>query len=106
MVAFRAKFIIGAGLIVVSTLTSTFAATVVPGGVIHFRGAIVEDPCDITPRQQHFSLTCTGEGGRTTREISYQAALKGENAFPNVATVSMTYLNPEKSLAVMKIDYR
>lgn len=106
MVAFKAKCIIGAGLIVAGTLTSTFAATVVPGGVIHFRGAIVEDPCEVTPRQQNFTLTCPGEGKRATREISYPAALKGENSFPNVATVSMKYLNPEKSLAVMQIDYR
>ena len=28
------------------------------GGVIHFRGAIVESPCDVNARQQQIELSC------------------------------------------------
>ncbi len=35
------------------------------GGVIHFRGAIVESPCDVNARQQQIELSCMRDG--TTR---------------------------------------
>ena len=46
------------------------------GGVIHFRGAIVESPCDVNARQQQ------------------------------IATVKMHYLNEQKNMAILNIEYK
>lgn len=101
-----AKIITGVGFVVATTLSSASAATIVNGGVIHFRGAVVEDPCQISPKQQQLAISCPHEGKIKTSYISYRDALNGYNAFPDVVTVSMKYINPEKSLAVVQIDYR
>jgi type 1 fimbria pilin len=51
-----AQLVSGLGLIVSAFSLPAFSATVVNGGVIHFRGAIVADPCEVTPQQN--SLRC------------------------------------------------
>jgi type 1 fimbria pilin len=70
------------------------------GGVIHFRGAIVADPCEVTPQQQ-FAMSCPDNNRMQTRMVSYEDALNGMRPF-QPGDVSMKYLNPEKTLAVVK----
>ena len=106
MVAFSVKMMLGVGMMLSSALIPAFSATVVNGGVIHFRGMIVENPCEITPQKQKFALSCPKDGQMQTTQVSYQDAISGRNVNPDTARVSMKYLNPEKSLAVVQIDYR
>ena len=106
MVAFSVKMMLGVGMMLSSALIPAFSATIVNGGVIHFRGMIVEDPCEITPQKQQFALSCPKDGQMQTTQVSYQDAISGRNENPDTARVSMKYLNPEKSLAVVQIDYR
>ena len=54
----------GFSLLVSLFVTPVFAATVVEGGVIHFRGAIVADPCEVTAQTRQFALSCP-ENNRT-----------------------------------------
>ncbi|MGE9527293.1 type 1 fimbrial protein, partial [Escherichia coli] len=59
------------------------------GGVIHFRGAIVESPCDVNARQQQIELSCMRDG--TTRNSLYnqqQVATAPQNV-QQIATVKM-----------------
>jgi type 1 fimbria pilin len=51
-----ARLVTGLGLIVSAFSLPVYSATIVDGGVIHFRGAIVADPCEVTPQQN--SLPC------------------------------------------------
>jgi hypothetical protein len=81
-------------------------SNLVNGGVIHFRGAVVSDPCEISARPQQLSMSCPENNRMQTRVLSYSDALNGQSAYPNLASVSMKYLNPEKSLAIVQIDYR
>ncbi|MGX5098531.1 type 1 fimbrial protein [Enterobacter cloacae] len=83
-----------------------YSATLAEGGVIHFRGAIVADPCDVTPQQQHFAMSCPENNHMQTRRVSYEEALNGTVTDSSLATLSMKYLNPEKTLAVVQIQYR
>ncbi|MDI3362441.1 MULTISPECIES: type 1 fimbrial protein [Lelliottia] len=106
MAASIVKSIIASGIIALSALTPALAATTVNGGVIHFRGAIVEDPCVISPQHNQFALSCPHEGRVQTTQVSYGEALRGRNPYPDVATVSMKYINPEKTLAVVQVNYR
>ncbi|MDK9357153.1 type 1 fimbrial protein [Lelliottia sp. V106_10] len=106
MAASIVKSIIASGIIALSALTPALAATTVNGGVIHFRGAIVEDPCVISPQHNQFALSCPHEGRVQTTQVSYGEALRGRNPYPDVATVSMKYINSEKTLAVVQVNYR
>ncbi|MBM3073926.1 type 1 fimbrial protein [Enterobacter sp. RHBSTW-00994] len=101
-----AQLISGFGLVVSTVLTPAFSATVVDGGVIHFRGAIVANPCEISPQHHKIEISCPENKGMQTRMIKYEDVLNGRGANPDVATVSMRYLDPEKSLAIVQIQYR
>ncbi|MEG5551887.1 type 1 fimbrial protein [Enterobacter wuhouensis] len=106
MTNYTAQLVSGLGLIASAFITPAFSATVVDGGVIHFRGAIVADPCEITPQQQQFSVSCPQNNRMQTRTVSYEEALNGKTTSDNIASLSMKYLNPEKTLAVVQIQYR
>jgi type 1 fimbria pilin len=103
---YTALLISGLGLIASGFITPAFAATVVDGGVIHFRGAIVADPCEISPQQGQLSVSCPDNNRMQTHRVSYEDALNGHNAFSSLTNISMKYLNPEKTLAVVQVDYR
>lgn len=106
MVALIVKSLILSGLIVMAAMTSAYAATIIGGGVIHFRGAIVEDPCVISHEANQFAYSCPHNGRMQTTQVSYRDALSGKNPYPDIATVHMNYINPQKTLAVMQVEYR
>ena len=101
-----ARLVAGLGLVVSALSIPAYSATVVDGGVIHFRGAIVADPCEITPQKQQFAMSCPNNNLMQTRMVSYEEALNGKVSDSNLATLNMRYLNPEKTLAVIEIQYR
>lgn len=76
------------------------------GGVIHFVGAIVEDPCNIATNTQHIAMSCYRAGQVQTSTISYQQASYGKSVNNDMATVSMHYLNPEKTLGIVTVNYK
>ncbi|WP_376708891.1 type 1 fimbrial protein [Enterobacter roggenkampii] len=83
-----------------------YSATIVNGGVIHFRGAIVADPCEVTPQQRQFAMSCPDNNRMQTRMVSYEEALNGKVSDSDLVSLRMKYLNPEKTLAVVEIQYR
>ena len=71
-----------------------------------FRGAVVADPCEVTPRHQQFAISCPENNRMKTHTISYDEALRGHHPHSALAAVSMKYLNEQKTLAVVQVDYR
>ncbi|MES3573343.1 type 1 fimbrial protein [Enterobacter cloacae] len=106
MTKYTAQLVSGFSLLVSLFITPVFAATVVEGGGIHFRGAIVADPCEVTAQQRQFALSCPENNQMQTRMVSYEEALNGHVTDSSLASLSMKYLNPEKTLAVVEIQYR
>lgn len=76
------------------------------GGVIHFSGQIVEPPCEVSRVQQRLAMSCYKEGRTQTRYYSPQEMLKAPQHFTQILAVNLRYLNEQKTLAVMSIDYR
>lgn len=76
------------------------------GGVIHFVGQIVEDPCDIATNSHAVSLRCMRNGQVSTTAISYQQAVAGKTMTNDIASISMRYLNPQRTLATVIVDYK
>ncbi|WP_234082053.1 type 1 fimbrial protein [Enterobacter quasiroggenkampii] len=101
-----ARLVMGLGLIVSVFSLPVYSATIVNGGVIHFRGAIVADPCEVSPLQRQFAMSCPANNRMQTRMVSYEEALNGHVSDSNLASLRMKYLNPEKTLAVVEIQYR
>lgn len=91
------------GLFMISA--SAFSASSSDSAVIHISGEIVEDPCHINPGDRDIQVTCLQDGKLQTRGVSYRAASSASVDAGNV-DISMTYLNPERSLAVLKVEYR
>lgn len=86
--------------------SAALAASDTQGGTIHFVGQIIEAPCDITQARQRFSMTCDREGQRQTRSYSEQGLINVPQHFRQIASVNVRYLDKEKKMAVMNIDYR
>lgn len=104
MIASSIKF--AAGLALAVSFTPAFSATLSQGNVIHFIGQVVEDPCVITPESHNLSVSCPRDNKMHTRRVSYSDALSHTPAFTDRATISMKYINPQKSLAIVQVDYR
>lgn len=101
-----ACIISGLGLIRSSFFSPAYSATIENGGVIHFRGAVVADPCEVTPRHRQFAISCPENNRMKTHTISYDEALRGHHPHSALAAVTMKYLNEKKTLAVVQVDYR
>ena len=56
MTKYLAQLATGLGLMASAFILPAYSATLANGGVIHFRGAIVADPCEVTPQRD--SLPC------------------------------------------------
>jgi len=97
MVSSRIK--LAAALVLAATFTPAYASN-----VIHFIGQIVEGPCVISPTSRTLSVSCPQESKMHTQQVSYSDALYGA-AVTDRATISMKYINPEKSLAIVQVDY-
>lgn len=85
---------------------STLMRVKAADGVIHFTGQIVEEPCFIDGQQQQVTLSCEKNGHRQTRHFSTRHLEAVSRDFQQVASVNMTYLDKQKSLAVMTVEYR
>lgn len=85
---------------------ATASSSQAQGGVIHFVGAIVEDPCNIGIGGQHIALSCYRDGQVHTSTVSYHQATAGERVNNDTATVSMRYLNSQKTLGIVTVEYR
>lgn len=99
MVTSRIK--LAAALVLAVTLTPAYASN-----VLYITGSIVEDPCDISPTSRTISVTCPQNTKMPTQQVSYSDALYGSVDIPDRASITMNYLNPEKSLAIVQVDYR
>lgn len=93
------------------TLAAAFVAAVTltpvcTANVIHFIGRIVEDPCTVTPDGRALTVSCPQNNKMSVQQVSYKDALEGRVNAADLATVSMRYINPEKSLAIVQVVYR
>ncbi len=99
MVSSRIKVAAALGLAV--TIAPAYASN-----VLYITGSIVEDPCNISPTSSTISVTCPQNTKMPTQQVSYSDALYGRATIADLATIRMKYLNPEKSLAIVQVDYR
>lgn len=78
----------------------------VQGGIIHFRGEIVESPCDVSSSQQQVSMSCARNGAMKTNQFTLQQVSTAPLQVQQVASVKMHYLNAQKNMAILSIEYK
>ena len=101
------KRVLSTSLCAFSLLTlPAIAQQITTGGVIHFRGAIVEAPCDVNTRQQQIELSCMRDGTMSNSLYDLQQVTTAPQSVQQIATVKMHYLNEQKSMAILNIEYK
>ncbi|WP_336221367.1 type 1 fimbrial protein [Citrobacter amalonaticus] len=85
---------------------ATLAETNGQGGMIHFSGRIVESPCEVAHVQQRIAMSCDNDGHSQTRYYSAQMLPQASQHFKQIATVNMRYLDKQKKLAILEVNYR
>lgn len=101
------KYIPGVSLCVCAfCIPSAMGQQTAQGGVIHFRGAIVEPLCDVNTHAQNINFTCLRKGEKQVHTVDLRQLSELPRNITSIATVRLHYLNEQKSLAVMDIEYR
>ena len=106
MVSSAAMHLAAVSLTVLVVLNSTFAAARSTGGTLQFEGAVVQPPCQLVVAARQVSAVCPEKNGLQRRSYSLQQAERGELQLPGVAAVRLNWLNPDKSLAILQVEYR
>ena len=75
-------------------------------GVIHLRGQIVEPPCDIQPSVRQVHVSCYRNGQDNVQSIALNALAEGRTINNAVSTVSLQWINRQKNLAILNIEYK
>ncbi|MGE2763836.1 type 1 fimbrial protein [Escherichia coli] len=73
------------------------------GGVIHFYGQIVEPACDVM--QTPVEMTCMQNSPVQSKTYSSKELMSGKVKNAQIASVKVQYLDEQKKLAVMNIEY-
>ena len=102
-----ANRILSIGIGVFSLFTvSVRAQQISAGGIIHFRGEIVEPPCEVSTQQQQIEMSCIRDGKmQSSRFNAQQVSLVPQNV-KQIASANMHYLNEQKTLAILNIEYK
>ncbi|CAI8709489.1 Type 1 fimbrial protein [Kosakonia quasisacchari] len=85
-------------------MSSAYAGTQPAGGVIHFRGAIVEGGCETRTQNQNLLLSCLQNNKMQTQQIPVTDETR-QALSPQVAQVQMRYLDAQQSRAEVTITY-
>ncbi|WP_213132300.1 type 1 fimbrial protein [Citrobacter sp. FP75] len=96
---------IGIGVFSLFTL-SVSAQQISNGGVIHFRGEIVEPPCEVNTHQQQIEMSCIRDGKMHSSRFNTQQVMMAPQSVKQIAAVKMQYLNEQKNLAILNIEYK
>ncbi|MFU0445095.1 hypothetical protein ACMZZG_06340 [Pseudocitrobacter faecalis] len=76
------------------------------GGVIHFRGQIVEGGCAVKPSTDNVNVSCYRDGNHHQSTIPVTSLSHGETQHLRDATLNMKWLNKQKTLAVISVQYQ
>ncbi|MTH46586.1 type 1 fimbrial protein [Intestinirhabdus alba] len=100
------KFALSVGLCT-SALWPIFVCAQQPvqSGVVHFMGQIIEDPCEVKLQYEQIAMSCPRNGRMQSNYFPLHQVAKASQQFQQISSVNMSYLNQDKTLAIMKIDY-
>ncbi|QGN37608.1 type 1 fimbrial protein [Klebsiella oxytoca] len=95
--------VLTAAICTLSGIFNPVMAEQVQAGVIYFYGQVVETPCQLDAVNHQVFMDCPNQ--KTVR-ISTQQLEKGNIHNENIRSAQIRYLNPQKTLAIVEVDYR
>ena len=101
MKTFLHSFTVPLSLLILSSTPSLAASD----GIIHFRGQIVETPCDYQSSSQRINVSCYENGKYKVQTTNVSDLLQGGKLTNAKATASMRWVDPEKKLAILTVGY-
>ncbi len=81
------------------------AGSTAQGGVIHFYGQIVEPACEVGTQSSPVEKKCRQNGSFPGKAYYSKALISGNVKNAQIASVKVQYLDKQKKLAVMNIEY-
>ena len=83
-----------------------FSALAANSGVIHFRGQIVESPCDYQPSPTKMSVNCYQDGKNHVQTVSMKSLLQGQQIVNERSTSRLQWINKNEKTAVLIVEYK
>ena len=92
-----------AALFILPSCISPAIAEQTVAGVVHFYGRVVEAPCQLDAINNQVIMDCPRA---ETIKISAQQLEKGNIRNENIRSAQLRYINPQRTLAILDVDYR
>lgn len=89
----------------ISFAASCTTATVVNGGTITFRGAIVEGGCNTTTTYHVLTIDCPQDVAGRSQRLDFDALTTSSPISSQLASVQVRYLNSQHSMVLVGISY-
>ncbi|MCL8379945.1 type 1 fimbrial protein [Escherichia coli] len=81
------------------------AGSTVQWCLIHSYGQIVDPSCDVSTQSSPVEMNCPQNGSIPGKTYSSKALMSGSIKDAQIASVKVQYLDKQKKLAVMNIEY-
>lgn len=92
-----------AALFILPSFVNPALAEQTVAGVIHFYGRVVEAPCQLNTIKDQIIMDCPRADAI---KISAQQLEKGNIHNENIRSAQLRYINPQRTLAILDVDYR
>ncbi|MDC0693482.1 type 1 fimbrial protein [Klebsiella pasteurii] len=92
-----------AALFILPSFVNPVLAEQTVAGVIHFYGRVVEAPCQLNTIKDQIIMDCPRADAI---KISAQQLEKGNIHNENIRSAQLRYINPQRTLAILDVDYR
>ncbi|VUS75713.1 type 1 fimbrial protein [Klebsiella grimontii] len=92
-----------AALFILPSFVNPVLAEQTVAGVIHFYGRVVEAPCQLNTIKDQIIMDCPKADAI---KISAQQLEKGNIHNENIRSAQLRYINPQRTLAILDVDYR
>lgn len=87
-------------------ILSPLAQAGTDGGVIHFRGEIVEGGCNFKTLDQKVSIACSKDGKPAIYNVALSQLENYTLHSDSLIHTSVRYLDPQRRLAIMDVTYQ
>ena len=92
-----------AALFILPSFVNPVLAEQTVAGVIHFYGRVVEAPCQLNTIKDEIIMDCPRAD---VIKISAQQLEKGNIHNENIRSAQLRYINPQRTLDILDVDYR
>ncbi|MGL5239745.1 MAG: hypothetical protein ACRC85_02940 [Kluyvera ascorbata] len=84
----------------------TTGALAANSGVIHFRGQIVESPCDYQTLPGKVGVSCYQDGKTRHQSVPIHTLLDGRQFVNEKSTANLRWIDKDKKTAVLTVEYK